>query len=220
MSGRQLQTGWNRANMCPCCWIKTSVCLSGPVSQLLLMRPRCHTDHTYCRLLLNLFPRPLEHTHTHTLVQTDTQPGSIFTQSSRCNSPAFSNSSYTLWRFAVLSISHELKNPETKRLRFVGTVAGGNSLRSPKTSLTCDSELKRETEPWAATVILALSRTLCRSLTYRHDSRKCQLETRNNEIRKRARSLLLLHNPTGFNGFYYGSFSSKRPTFVTLTMYQ
>lgn len=50
---------------------KTPVCLSGPVSQLLLMRPRCHSDHTYCRLLLNLFPRPLEtHTHTHLYRQT------------------------------------------------------------------------------------------------------------------------------------------------------
>lgn len=106
---------------------KTPVCLSGPVSQLLLMRPRCHSDHTYCRLLLNLFPRPLKNTHTHLYRKANThshiQPGSIFTQSSHCNLPAFSNSSYTLWRFAVLSISHDEKrrNWETKRLQYVGT---------------------------------------------------------------------------------------------------
>jgi len=97
---------------------ETSVCLSGPMSQLLLMRPRCHGDHTYCRLLLQSIPQTSRrrknthtytHTHTHIYIYIDihfwtdghtrTRPDSISTQRSHCNWSAFSNSSYKLWRF-------------------------------------------------------------------------------------------------------------------------
>lgn len=51
---------------------QTPVCLSSHCpSQLLLMRPWCHSDHTCCRLLLNLFPRSLKNTHTHTHTWTE-----------------------------------------------------------------------------------------------------------------------------------------------------
>lgn len=87
---------------------QTPVCLSSHCpSQLLLMRPWCHSDHTCCRLLLNLFPRSLKNTHTYMDRNIHTQPGSIFAQGSHCNQTALSNSSYMLWQFAVLSISPE-----------------------------------------------------------------------------------------------------------------
>lgn len=65
---------------------QTPVCLSSHCpSQLLLMRPWCHSDHTCCRLLLNLFPRSLKNTHTCMDRNVHTQPGSIFAQGSHCN---------------------------------------------------------------------------------------------------------------------------------------
>lgn len=54
-------------------------------------------------------------THTHLHRQTHSQ-----VPSSLRNSPTFSNSSYMLWRSAVLSISHDrLKSSKMKRLQFL-----------------------------------------------------------------------------------------------------
>lgn len=113
--------------------VHSTACQS-PGSQLLLMRPWCHTDHTYCRLLLNLFPRPCG-THTHTLSQVPsslrapTATRRLFPTHPTCFRP---------------SISHkEAEKPGDNEAPECGD----------KSTLTWDAELKRETEPQAVTAI-------------------------------------------------------------------
>lgn len=193
MSGRQLQTAWNRANMCPHSWIKTPVCMSGQVSQLLVMRRRCHTDHTYCRLLPNLFPRPLEHTHIRTDRHTarfhlHSETRRLFPTHPTCFGarPSF-RSVTTSW----------------KARRWRGSGFCGNSCWQEFFEVTQNfldlrfwSEKRNRILSCYSRLRLELN-TVCRSLTHRHDSHKCQLKIRNTEMWKRAWGLLysIIHKP-------------------------
>lgn len=137
-SGWQLQTGWNRANMCPPRWIKKAALdCQACTPRLHLMRPRCHTDHTYCRLPAPKSMPQTSGTHTHLHTQTHCQ-----VPSSSLNIAAFSSSSYTLWRLVVSSISRDWAG---RASAFVGMVAGGKFLKVIQNSLDPqDSELRRE----------------------------------------------------------------------------
>lgn len=137
-SGWQLQTGWNRANMCPSRWIKKAALdCQARAPWLRLMRPRCHADHTYCRLPASKSIPQTSGTRTHLHTWTHSQ-----IPSSSLNSTAFSSSSYTLWRLVIPSIS---RNWAGRGSAFVGMVAGGKFLKVIQNSLDPqDSELRRE----------------------------------------------------------------------------
>lgn len=137
-SGWQLQTGWNRANMCPPRWIKKAALdCQARAPRLRLMRPRCHADHTYCRLPAPKSIPQTSGTHTHLHTRTHSQ-----VPSSSLSSADFSSSSYTLWRLVIPSIS---RHRAGRGSAFVGTVAGGKFLKVIQNSLDPkDSELRGE----------------------------------------------------------------------------
>lgn len=77
--------------------------------RLRLMRRRCHTDHTYCRLVLflNVFPRLSEHTHVRAHSHTHTH-SCIDVQVFISAALASLSQSKAPWRLVVLSISGKL----------------------------------------------------------------------------------------------------------------